>query len=326
MKKYFITSLLEKYKVTNPNIPESVFLYYINVFDKWFKESKKNNKKDILQYTFNELKDIIDLYYPTKKTKQSYIIYSDDNIILYKGIDMNSCITLLEGYTGCIARKYDGNSYPGRRLAPATFYFCENKINKKYFVIEVKNFSIEVTEPKENNFGVKPNYTFYSKKDIVLQYPELQQPYINNLLVVDPLTAEESKKLYFFDFLSKQFDTNIWKELQYYQKQEYINAKFKLPDDIVISMDKVLRKDYLLRAHDFFNIKTFNTLSVNEKKIWVKARLKLNDASIVNTALTLMLNGYHFDLTTVNNLTWVDIINKEFNSSYTFRDKQLTVL
>jgi hypothetical protein len=128
-----IQTLIEKFQKEEPALTPTIIKGYIDRFDRI-----KNNlqEKDITKYTWKDLEIAVDSYQPKQRIKAGTIdptvtdanlLYNQDGIRIYLGLDKKSCIKYGNGYSFCISARGDNNMYSHYRVKKrGTPYFIFN--------------------------------------------------------------------------------------------------------------------------------------------------------------------------------------------------------
>jgi hypothetical protein len=128
-----IQTLIEKFKLEEPALTPNIIKDYIDRF-----ERIKNNlpEKDITKYSWKDLEIAVDSYQPKQRIKAGTIdptvtdanlLYNQDGIRIYLGLDKKSCIKYGNGYSFCISSRGHNNMYSHYRVKKrGTPYFIFN--------------------------------------------------------------------------------------------------------------------------------------------------------------------------------------------------------
>jgi hypothetical protein len=128
-----IQTLVEKFQKEVPTLTPTIIRNYIDRFDRI-----KNNltEKDITKYNWKELENTVDGYQPKQRIKagkldptvtDANLLYNQDGIRIYLGLDKKSCIKYGSGYSFCISSRGYNNMYSHYRVKKrGTPYFIFN--------------------------------------------------------------------------------------------------------------------------------------------------------------------------------------------------------
>jgi hypothetical protein len=188
----FINSLVDEYKLSEPNISRDIFRFYINRF-KQIQDSPNVKEKNITKYTWKELEKVVDNHKKRKiKTGKidttvtdSNLIYNENGLRLYSSNSLESCIKYGNGYRFCISSRGLKNQYHEYRIHKGgTIYFLFNdNLSKKMnddesfenpqhvlVIIVYKNY-YTVTDARNRIEEEK----YYNLDELVRNYPWVNQ-------------------------------------------------------------------------------------------------------------------------------------------------------
>jgi len=270
---------------------ETQSLDVLGEYYKKFLELKKRNRiEDITRFDkFSDLESAVDtqetktnLNMPENVSDTEKPIYEDDQIKVIAGENRAKCIKLGGNYTFCISRPASGNLYSNYRLRDeSNFYFVrvktrtDEKVKNGYkdpahlIVIDaLPNEEFQWTWADNGNQGHGTKKV--TPKEAIQEIPELKAAFEKGVFQSKPLTQDERDKIEKFNELANDFDLGVFNSLKYSEKEEFIQqGGLNLPFEAWKTLDKNLRNEYL-KVISTFNLKIYEDLKENEKKIFEK--------------------------------------------------------
>jgi hypothetical protein len=277
---------LEKFKKENPALTDNQIKRYIDSFEKNM-EKPIVKKKDILQYTWNELEQLVDGNFGTENISKAKsedivdfkgsedVVYNENGLLILLGDIREKCIRYGQKYTWCISRADTNNMFYSyrMRMEEPVFYFIfdEDKIEKdpndKYHAIVIYVNSQEVyTVADATNSGDKE----MSWGEIVRIQPKLKN--LRGLIKHIPLTAQEKAD---YEKYKEEADDETYKKFTYDEKYKYIQFGHNLTENQLRNTPKPLISRYVATGTARGLPKDIeNNLSGSDKKLLFKNRLE----------------------------------------------------
>lgn len=178
--KKLVKQLKNKFRKQNPRIEDSQLDYYINRFEK-IKQGLDKDKRDIMQYDFDELERTVDGYRnkkakgarPSKDTEATDEVYNKNGIRIVQAKDKETCVKYGKGYSFCISRDDDSNMFGNYRKdkGGSTVYFIFNdRVNQENVfhlgVLHKYNDGTFLLTPSDNDHKKETEYNnFYEVKE-----------------------------------------------------------------------------------------------------------------------------------------------------------------
>lgn len=233
----------DKWRKDDSALTDEAMNYYIEMFEK-YSSSANFPKKDIFQYTFKELEQIVDKNYPRKTNKATEddkvdfkgsedVIYNDKGLLILKGDLKEKCIRYGKGYSWCISRNDTSNmftSYRYRMNEPAFYFvFDEDKPENDVWhaiVIYVDADGIYHVATSDN-----PGDKEMSWGDIEGRQPKLKG--LQNLFKHVPLTKEERD--FYVKYKGGIREISEWNAMSFDEKEKFISV---FPDKVTTEMLK----------------------------------------------------------------------------------------
>ena len=242
--------LKEKFKKENTALTDAQMDYYIGVFEKRV-ANPIFKKKDLFQYTFQELEDIIDKNFPREvKTNDSEkvdfkgsedVVYSKNGLLILLGDIKEKCIRYGKGYSWCISRADASNMFFSyrMRLNEPVFYFVLDEDKPKTDIWHAIVIYI-------NSEGVYNVATSANTGDKEMSWNEVEQhqPKLKGLKSVFkhiPLTAEERAD---YKKFKDKVDTQTYLKYSYNEKEKYIGFGHELTTEQLEETPKPLISKY----------------------------------------------------------------------------------
>ena len=244
---------IEKFKKEDDNLTDAQITYYIDIFEKR-KDNPVFTKKDIFQYKFKELEEIIDKNFP-KENKSSKddeevdfkgsedVVYNENGLLILLGDLKEKCIKYGRGYSWCISRKDQANmffSYRMRLNEPVFYFVFDEDLPKedKYhaLVIYINNEGAYMVANSQNQGDQQMPWS-----DIEKIQPKLKG--LKNLFKHVPLSKEEEDD--YVKFKDPKHSTNWYNNLTYEEKSKYIEFGHNLTKNQVLATPKNLIIKYV---------------------------------------------------------------------------------
>ena len=259
-----INQLVTKFQQKQPDLEADIIQSYIDRFSQ-IKDSPKVSEKDITKYSWEDLKNIVDLN-PQKRIKAGKIndgnpsenadlVYNKNGLRIYAGTTRKACIRYGNGYSFCISTRSQDTAYYDYRYGWGnTFYFVfddtktsERDKNGKF--IDPEHLLVVTVFPNEDDGEIYNTYTVttadnptdgndYAKdfNDLEEDYPRLKG--LKNTFQSVEGTNLKAKALY---DLQKEYDEKLTQltdkldktKTKYYEKFWGIEHINKLIDDLI---------------------------------------------------------------------------------------------
>lgn len=130
-------TLIEKFS----DIDSEEVRMYVKAFHR-FSQGLDVDKRNIFDYSWDELKSLVDRKLSNQKVKagkigdknvdKDDIIYDKDGITVYKGDSKEKCIRYGNGYNFCISSRGEDNKYDEYQDITRNYYFIFNKNTEKF--------------------------------------------------------------------------------------------------------------------------------------------------------------------------------------------------
>jgi hypothetical protein len=285
-----VNDLIKKYKVENPNLTdddiETIKKDYINRFEE-LKDSPKVVEKDITQYSFQQLKKLVDSFPPKKEKSsnnnvefsQTELIYNKPPLQIYHGSNEKTCIKIKGDFPSswCVSRSIGGNMYNTYRYAGTepSFYFVKNidRLNRIteieddlycFFVIQFNNQGKYIVTNAKNDGDREMSWNDILKIEPLLQGTE-------SLFKNVPLTDEERE---YYRRFGNGIEDEEYKDLSYKEKKIYISITRELSDEKFKITPNDLINDYIsmgveLTDEQFDFIKDTRQLFNNYRRVTI---------------------------------------------------------
>ena len=275
---------VEKFKKENPALTDDQINSYISSFEKNM-EKPVIKKKDILQYTWDELEQLVDGNFGIETISKPKaedivdfkgsedVVYNENGLLILLGDIREKCIRYGQNYTWCISRADTKNMFYTYRMRmnEPVFYFIfdEDKIEKdpndKYHAMVIyvnsggKYMVADATNPGDKSM---------SWEEIVKIQPKLKE--LKSLIKHVPLTAEERAD---YKKYKDRVDDETYNKYTYDQKYKYIQFGHDLTENQVRNTPKELISRYASTSNAPGLPKDVeNQLSGSDKKILLKNR------------------------------------------------------
>ena len=175
-----INNLIKKYKKEEPNLSDDNIKAYIERFDQ-IKQNFDKDKRDIFQYSWDDLESTVDEYKSNRDKQKSYgklkdsknkdEVYEENGIRIFKGDSKDKCIRFGTGYSFCISARGNRNMYNmyRKKYGGGTPYFILNENlskDNRYHMLVVYVFAgtYEYLLTYADNRGERSFYSFNSLK------------------------------------------------------------------------------------------------------------------------------------------------------------------
>jgi hypothetical protein len=227
----------ERFKKQDPNLTDEILDYYINIFsDK--QSSNVFQEKDIMKYTFPELKKIVGDNFSRKKTnidindtnfeESEDVIYNQNKLLILLGDLKEKCIRYGTGKKWCISRRDTSNMFFSyrMRLNEPVFYFVFDKsklpLDKYRAIVIYIDLKGKYTLSNANNDG-----------DIVMTWDEIEkiQPKLKGLQDLFkhiPLTKQEKEE---YKKFKKSVNNETYENFDYDEREKYIGFGHDLTEE-----------------------------------------------------------------------------------------------
>jgi hypothetical protein len=230
---------LEKFKRENNALTDQQIMSYVNSFEKNM-EKPVVKKKDILQYTWNELEQLVDGSFGTdiisKPSKEDIVdfkgsedvVYNQNGLLILLGNIREKCIRYGQKYSWCISRTDANNMFYSYRMRmnEPVFYFIfdeDKEASDKYhaIVIYVNSQGVYTVADSTNSGDEEMSW-----EEIVKIQPKLKD--LKSLIKHIPLTAEEKAD---YKKYKDSIDDETYKKYSYDQKYKYIQFGHDLTEN-----------------------------------------------------------------------------------------------
>jgi hypothetical protein len=218
----------ERFKKQDPNLTDEILDYYINIFsDK--QSSNAFQKKDIMQYTFPELKKIVGDNFSRKKTnidindtnfeRSEDVIYNQNKLLILLGDLKEKCIRYGTGKKWCISRRDTSNMFfrYRMRLNEPVFYFVFDKsklpLDKYRAIVIYIDRKGKYMVANANNEGDQE----MTWDEIEKIQPKLKG--LQDLFKHIPLTKEEKEE---YKKFKKPVNNETYENFDYDEREKYI--------------------------------------------------------------------------------------------------------
>ena len=242
---------LEKFKKEKPELGDQQIKYYIDKFnDK--QSSNVFKKKDIFQYTFDELEKLIDANFPSDVSTKTDdkevdfkgsedVVYNENNLLILLGDLKQKCIRYGKGYSWCISRTDSSNMFFSyrMRLNEPVFYFVLDEDKPK----EDKYHAIVIYINNRGQYFVANSL---NEGDREMSWSEIEkiQPKLKGLEKLFkhiPLNAEERND---YKRFKNPIDDSEYEKLTYTEKEKYIGFAHDLTKEQIKNTPKELVSKY----------------------------------------------------------------------------------
>jgi len=282
---------IEKFKKQNANLTDEQINTYITAFDN-IKDKSEVKKKDIIQYDWNELEQLIDRRFGTEiisKPKKEDIVdfkgsedvvYNQNGLLILLGDIREKCIRYGQKYTWCISRADANNMFYSyrMRLNEPVFYFIfdEDKIQNNP---SDKYHAMVIYVDSKGNYTVADSTNSEDKKmsweEIVKIQPKLKD--LKSLIKHIPLTAEE--KADYRKYAYWVSDEEYYK-YTYDEKYKYIQFGHDLTEEQIRDTPKPLLSRFVATGvANNLPKDVYDSLSQSDKKVLLKNRKKIIEKS-----------------------------------------------
>ena len=262
-----IKKLVSKFMGEDETLTEETVKDYLKRFEK-YKGNPKIVKKDLFQYKWKELENVLDANFPVEAPevtanneesldviKERLKVYEDDNIIIHKASNQGETVLLGQGYTFCISRKEGGNLYIAYRLrAGSTFYFARLKhkdsnrlengltfVDPSHMIVMDAQSSGKYQWTWADNGSQGHGTKDVTVDEAIQQFPEFSPAFEKKIFKNDPISDVEREKL-------KKFQGGDFNSFTYNEKMEYVKSGYT-KNVIFKELDKKLRNEYLGIGH-----------------------------------------------------------------------------
>ena len=281
-----IKKLVSKFMGEDETLTEETVKDYLKRFEK-YKGNPKIVKKDLFQYKWKELENVLDANFPVEAPevtanneesldviKERLKVYEDDNIIIHKASNQGETVLLGQGYTFCISRKEGGNLYIAYRLrAGSTFYFARLKhkdsnrlengltfVDPSHMIVMDAQSSGKYQWTWADNGSQGHGTKDVTVDEAIQQFPEFSPAFEKKIFKNDPISDVEREKL-------KKFQGGDFNSFTYNEKMEYVKSGYT-KNVIFKELDKKLRNEYLGIGHTLTS-DDFKSLSPSERGRWI---------------------------------------------------------
>lgn len=240
---------LEKYKKENLEVQDDYIMRYIDKFS----EKQASNvfkNKDINQYKFDQLKELIDKNFPSDNPKKNSkevdfkgsedVVYNNNGLLILLGDLKEKCIRYGKGYPWCISRK-DTNMYHSHRMRETepSFYFVFDEDKPK----EDRYHAIVIYVDNKGDYYIA-NSHFQWDEEVSWYDIESIQPKLKGLqkLIKHIPTSPEEKNVY--QKIKNRITDKDYKDFSYTEKDLFISTGKTLSQEMILNTPKKLISKY----------------------------------------------------------------------------------
>jgi len=237
-------------------------------------------------------------------------IYNKNNIEIYAGKDVGSCVKLGSGYSFCISSPGNTQYQSYRDTKSSTFYFIFDKNRPKtdplhIIVFDNTSYGVELTDATNNTGTIKK---YGSNPDGYIKYLKSKGVPVDTLLINKPKTEQEKEE---DEVLGKaNLDLEFFKNLSMENKSKYIGRGHELSNEqfdyLIDSKFDDLLKQYVTTGMFLQNerVKKLKDYSVNILKSYLNT---IKNRQNTEHRVDLTLNEYYETYLNMVKYNYIDL-------------------